>query len=62
MPPEQTFRWLAKVEISQSVNEGFADIVVKSTGTKPAENGQAIRPYSESTTYRFNGEVYKKTE
>jgi len=62
MPPDQTFRWQAKVEISQSVNEGFADILVKSTGTKPAENGQAIRPYSESTTYRFNGEVYKKAE
>ena len=59
---EQTFRWQAKVETSQSVHEGFADIVVSFSGTKAVDDGSTIRPYSETWTYRFNGEVYKKLE
>jgi hypothetical protein len=61
MPPDQTFSWQATVETSASIHEGFADIIVKSSGTKRDENGENIRPYSASTTYRFNGEVYKST-
>jgi len=59
---EQTFRWQAKVETSQSFHEGFADIVVTFNGTKPVDNGSVIRPYSGTWTYRFNGEVYTKAE
>ncbi|HTT19264.1 MAG TPA: hypothetical protein VMG82_09980 [Candidatus Sulfotelmatobacter sp.] len=62
MPSDQTFSWHATVEMSSSIHEGFADIVVKSSGTKPAGKGEDIRPYSETATYRFNGEVYKKVE
>jgi len=60
--PEQTFRWHAKVESSQSVHEGFADIVVTFSGTKALDDGSTIRPYSGRWTYQFNGEVYKKVE
>jgi len=60
--PEQTFRWQAKVETSQSFHEGFADIVVTISGTKAFNNGSVIRPYSGTWTYQFNGEVYKKAE
>jgi hypothetical protein len=60
--PEQTFRWQAKVETSQSVHDGFADIVVTFSGTKAVENGSVISPYSGTGTYRFNGEVYTKVE
>ena len=60
--PEQTFRWQAKVETSQSFHEGFADIVVTFSGTKAVNDGSVIRPYSGTWTYRFNGEVYTKAE
>jgi hypothetical protein len=62
MPPEQTFRWRATIEISDTIHHGFLDIVVKSSGTKPAENGSDILPYSATDTYRFDGEAYKKVE
>jgi hypothetical protein len=59
---EQTFRWQAKVETSQSFHEGFADIVVTFNGTKAVADGSVIRPSSGTWTYRFNGEVYTKAE
>jgi hypothetical protein len=62
MNPDKTFRWKATVETAASIHEGFADLVVKSNGTKADENGENIRPYSATETYRFNGEVYKKVE
>ena len=62
MPPDQTFSWQATVETSASIHEGFADIIVKSSGTKGEENGTDIHPYSASATYRFSGEVYKKVK
>lgn len=62
LPPHQTFSWKATVETTASIHEGFADIIVKSSGTKGDENGENIRPYSETETYRFHGEVYKKLE
>jgi hypothetical protein len=62
MTPDKTFSWKATVETAASIHEGFADIVVKSSGTKADENGENIRPYSATETYRFNGEVYKKVE
>ena len=62
MPPDQTFSWQATVETSAAIHEGFADIIVKSSGTKGDENGENIRPYSETATYRFNGKVYRKVE
>lgn len=61
-PPELTFKWQATVETSPTINAGFPDLVVKYSGTKAADNGQEIRPYSTTTTYRFNGERYKKAE
>jgi len=62
MPPEQTFKWQAAIEVSQTIHQGFADILVKSSGTKPAENGNHIVPYSATDTYRFSGEAYMKVE
>jgi len=62
MPPDQTFSWQATVKTSASTHGGFADIIVKSSGTKADENGENIRPYSATATYRFDGEVYKKLE
>ncbi|HXJ88521.1 MAG TPA: hypothetical protein VMS18_17000 [Candidatus Binatia bacterium] len=62
MPSDQTFSWQATVETSRSIHEGFADVIVKSSGTKPAENGAGIRPYSDTTIYRFSGQLYKKVE
>jgi hypothetical protein len=59
---DQTFRWQAKVETSQSVHEGFADVIVTFSGTKAVDDGSTIRPYSGGWTYQFNGEVYKKVE
>lgn len=62
MPPAQTFKWDSKLETSRSINEGFPDIVMKSSGTKRADSGQEVRPYSATATYQFNGEVYKKVQ
>ena len=62
MPPEQTVRWRAAIDVSQTIHQGFPDIVVRSSGTKPAENGTDISPFSASETYRFNGEAYTKVE
>lgn len=62
LAPEQTFRWQATIEVSQTVHHGFADLIVKSSGTKPAGNGSSISPYSATETYRFNGETYVKLE
>jgi hypothetical protein len=61
MPPNQTFKWQASVETSPS-NSGFADITVKYSGTKPADNQQEVRPYSAKSVYRFSGDNYKKVE
>ena len=62
MPPEQTFRWQATIDVTQNIHQGFADILVKSSGTKAAENGTDILPYSATDMYRFNGEAYAKVE
>ena len=62
MAPEQTFRWQATIEVSQAIHHGFANLTVKSTGTKPAGNGNSISPYSATETYQFNGETYVKVE
>ena len=62
MPPEQTFKWQATIEVSQTIHQGFRDIVVTSSGTKPAGSGNEIVPYSATDTYRFRGEAYQKVE
>jgi hypothetical protein len=61
-PPDETYSWQANLEVSNSIHQGFADVVVTSSGTKPLEDGQTVRPYSATTTYRFNGEAYTKVE
>jgi hypothetical protein len=62
MAPEQTFKWQATIEVSATIHQDFADLVVKSTGTKAAEDGNNISPYSATDTYRFNGEAYVKVD
>jgi len=62
LPPDQTFNWQATVQVTDTIHDGFADIVVKCSGTKATEDGEKILPYSETATYRFTGEAYKKLE
>lgn len=60
LPESQTYKWQANVEPSPSSNTDFPDIVLKSNGTKPEEDGQKAKPYSTTSIYRFSsGGVYR---
>lgn len=59
LPDDQTYTWQANLEASLSSKAEFPDIVVKFSGTKPAEEGQKARPYATTSIYRFSGGVYR---
>jgi hypothetical protein len=59
LPETETYKWQANVERSSSSQAEFPDIIVKFSGTKPAEDGQKARPYTTTSVYRFSGGVYR---
>jgi hypothetical protein len=59
LPDDQTYKWQANVEASPSSKAEFPDLVVKSSGTKVAEEGQKARPYTSTWIYRFSGASYR---
>ncbi|MGB7599881.1 MAG: hypothetical protein WBM24_06230 [Candidatus Sulfotelmatobacter sp.] len=61
LPEEQTFRWDSVLEFDPHGDRGYADIRVKSSGTKEVEESgtQRVEPYSSTAVYRFEDGVYK---
>ena len=61
LPEEQTFRWDSLLEFDPRVDGGYADIRVKSSGTKEVEvsGTQRVEPYSSTVIYRFEDGIYK---
>ncbi|MGA9509362.1 MAG: hypothetical protein WBV55_12165 [Candidatus Sulfotelmatobacter sp.] len=61
LPEEQTFQWDSLLDFDPRADGGYADIRVKSSGTKEVEEAgtERVEPYSSTVTYRFQDGDYK---